>query len=90
MRTPKNILRHEFIGLECEVVRAGNASQVGIKGTVIDETMKTVVIRADGAKRVPKQGTVFRFTLGGTKIDVEGDFIIARPEDRIKKQIRKW
>ncbi len=90
MRTAKNILRHELIGLECEVVHARNKSQVGIRGKVADETMKTLIIKNSGKKRVQKKGTVFRLMLGGKKVDLDGNFIIARPEDRIKKQINKW
>lgn len=87
MRTPENILRHELIGLECEVTGATNKSHLGIKGRIADETMKTLVI---GGKRVPKKGTVFAVMLGGKKTHIDGNFIIARPEDRIKKKIQKW
>ncbi len=91
MRTWKNILQHELIGLECRVVGAANESQTGIRGRIIDETMKTIVIDAGGEKKViQKKGSVFRVRLGGKDVDISGDFIIARPEDRIKKIIRKW
>ncbi|MFQ5887627.1 MAG: ribonuclease P protein subunit, partial [Candidatus Hydrothermarchaeales archaeon] len=36
--TPKNLVRHELIGLETEVVDSTNHSLVGLKGTVVDET----------------------------------------------------
>ena len=90
-RNARNILRHEFIGLPCEIAAARNKSQLGIRGTAIDETMKSIVIETQkGRKRVLKKGAVFRFTLPDAVVRVDGDYIIARPEDRIKKVFRKW
>jgi len=89
MRSEKNILRHELIGLECEVVGASNKSLVGIFGKIQDETMKTLVI-GDARKRVAKQGTRLRLHLHDKKIMVEGDLLVGRPEDRIKKKIKNW
>ena len=86
MRNAENILRHELIGLECEVVAAANRSNVGIKGRIEDETMKTLVI---GGKAVEKKGAVFRVKVDKT-VDIDGNFLLARPEDRIKKKIHKW
>lgn len=90
MRSYKNILRHELIGLECEVVKSLNKIQTGMKGKIVEETMKTVVLKNDGLKRIQKKGTVFRLNLEEGKVDVEGDLIVSRPEDRIKKKIKKW
>ncbi len=91
MRTPSNIIRHELIGLECIIAKASNKSQAGISGKIIDETMKTISIRHEGAnKKIPKQGTVFRISLDNKEVDVDGNYLIARPEDRIKKRFRKW
>ena len=87
MQTAKNILLHELIGLQCEVVNAKNKTQIGLRGKIIDETMKTVIINS---KRVFKCGTIFRLTVAGKKIDVDGSYLLARPEDRIKKKLKKW
>jgi ribonuclease P protein subunit POP4 len=87
MRTPKNILMHELIGLGCEVVAASNTSQIGVKGRIEDETMKNIVLEG---KTIPKKGSVFRISLGKLRVDVKGDMLVARPEDRIKKKFRKW
>jgi len=87
MRTAKNMLLHELIGLQCEVVKSQNKSQIGIKGKITDETMKTVVI---SGKRILKRETTFRITLNGKRIDIYGDYLIARPEDRIKKKVKRW
>lgn len=92
MRVPKNITRHELIGLECTVVKASNKSQAGIAGKIVDETMKTVIIKHGTGenKRIPKKGTIFRIRLDNKEVDVDGNYLVARPEDRIKKKFRKW
>ena len=80
-----NIRRGELIGLHVEVLRSSDPSQVGVRGTVVDETMKTLVIDHRGKeKMIPKKGALFRFeTQGGS--DVRGEDILFRPEERIKR-----
>ncbi|MCX6815705.1 MAG: ribonuclease P protein subunit [Candidatus Aenigmarchaeota archaeon] len=87
MRNIKNIVQHELIGLECEVVKAKNKNAIGISGRITDETLKTMVINN---KRVFKKGTLFCLNLEGKKVYIEGDFLATRPEDRIKKRITRW
>jgi len=90
--TPRNLIKHELIGLNVEVSASTNRYLVGIKGRVVDETKNMLVIRTDsGVKRVPKKSTKFIFTLPDKrKVEVEGNLIIGRPENRIFKKVRKW
>lgn len=44
MLSSKNIFYHELIGLELKVVDSSNPSLIGLCGTVIDETKKTLLI----------------------------------------------
>jgi len=92
MRSKKNVLRHEFIGLECEVVDSRNKSQIGIRGKIVDETRNTFLLEtARGLKRIEKEGRTFRLWLeDGSVVDVNGSYLVSRPEDRIKKRIKKW
>jgi len=91
MRTPKNIIQHELIGLDCEVRQSLNQSQLGIHGRIIDETMKTLLLKTGAdRKRVQKGGSIFRLKLDNAKVDVDGDYLVSRSEDRIKKKIKKW
>ncbi|MBI4174522.1 MAG: ribonuclease P protein component 1 [Candidatus Aenigmarchaeota archaeon] len=90
MRNASNILRHELIGLNCKITGSNNKSQVGIEGKIVDETMKTIILQDGGRKTIEKQGTTFRIEVGGKKVDVDGNFLVSRPEDRIKKKITKW
>lgn len=84
-----NILRNEIIGLDAEVLSDSNPANVGIRGKVIDETMKTLVIRGMGTHRIAKQEAVFKFLLDGVAVKVEGKALMGRPEDRVKKKIKK-
>jgi len=80
-----SVRKLEFIGVEASVVRSTDPSLVGVRGLVVDETRNTFVLDAGGReKRVPKQGTRFRFNLQGG-VELEGEEILFRPEDRIKK-----
>jgi ribonuclease P protein subunit POP4 len=90
MRTPKNVLQHELIGLRCRIVGAKNTAHVGIAGKIRDETMKTLLIGNGEQKVVPKAGSTFRVRLDDTTVDIDGDAILARPEDRIKKLTKRW
>ncbi|MGI0148323.1 MAG: ribonuclease P protein component 1 [Thermoplasmata archaeon] len=80
-----NLRKHELIGLRVEVVNATDPSQSHIRGLVVDETRNTLVVEVEGAeKRIPKQGSRFRFDVQGG-IEVDGEEIRFRPEDRVKK-----
>lgn len=84
-----NILQHEIIGLETEVLNDSNPGNIHIRGRVIDETMKTLVIRGKRTWRIAKKDAVFKFNLDGTTVQVEGKALIGRPEDRVKKKSKK-
>ncbi len=90
--TPRNLPLHELIGLEVEVAEASNRSLVGIKGTVVDETKNTLLVRTGrGDKRIPKRHTKFIFTLPDKrKVKVDGNILAVRPEDRLKLRLRVW
>ncbi|MCD6248218.1 MAG: ribonuclease P protein component 1 [Hadesarchaea archaeon] len=85
--TRQNLLRHELIGLEAEVVESLDPSLKGKKGRIVDETKNMIYIEEMGKiKSLPKSIVVFRVSLpSGEEVMVDGKKIIARPEDRIKK-----
>ncbi len=90
--TPRNILRHELIGLEVEVVDDSNPYNIGVSGRVVDETRNTLLID-DGVRerRIAKGYATFRFKLpDGTLVEVEGSKLVGRPEDRVKRRVRGW
>jgi ribonuclease P protein subunit POP4 len=87
----KGLMKMEFIGLNCEIVLSLNRAQIGLKGKIIDETMKNIILKtAGGVKTIAKKGAVFRIKVKDKKYDIDGNFLIVRPEDRIKKDVKKW
>jgi len=80
MKITPSILQHEFIGLKAKVVQSSNPCYVGIQGRVLEEKEKVVV----------KGTAVFHFTLpDGSVIEVNGRALVGRPEDRVKKVVRR-
>ncbi len=82
-----NILRHELIGLNVEVVDSANKKNIGIKGRIIDETYRTIKIDYKGNEKTLFKGqVVLKMNLPNKKkIEVEGKFLVGRPWDRVKK-----
>ena len=91
MKITPNLLRHEFVGLDAEVVKSSNPSQIGISGKIIKETRNTLVIlHNDLEKMVIKDIAVFHFVLtDGTVVEIDGKAIVGRPENRLKKRVRR-
>ena len=90
--TPQNILRHELIGLTVKVTNANNPMIEGIRGVVVDETKNMLMISAKRRKfMIPKNVATFRFDLpGGIRVDVDGERLVAKPENRLKTKVRRW
>lgn len=96
--TAENIVRHELIGLEVRVKKSKDPTHEKLRGKVIDESYKMIKIegkrigeREPKEKSIPKLNTVFMFTLpNGERVEVDGDLLVSRPEDRIKKKFDKW
>ncbi|MBI4363164.1 MAG: ribonuclease P protein subunit [Euryarchaeota archaeon] len=88
--TRRNLLQHELIGLEAEVARSSNPGLRGLRGRVVDETQRTLVLETPrGTRRVPKEAAHFAFTLpGGERVEVEGRRLLARPEDRVSLRMK--
>jgi len=75
------------------VVDSSHAGFIGIEGKVVDETKNTISIeQEDGTEKiVPKNIATFHFKLPSGKIvEIQGNVILARPEDRIKKKFKNF
>jgi len=92
MRSPKNLVRHELIGLKVKVIGSSNPRNIGVSGRVVDETRNMLILEKANGKEVKlvKEQNVFVFDLGKEKVRVEGGVLVGRPEDRIKKKFRRW
>ena len=92
MITPQNLLRHELIGMNVRITLAKDPTMRGVHGSVVDETKNTLSILASGGTiLVPKNIAIFRFDLpNGTRVDVDGSRLVARPENRLKTKVKRW
>ena len=91
MITSKNLVHHEFIGLKVHATNKKNNS-LNLNGTIIDETKNTIKIEdANNCEKIiPKEGSTFVFEIpNGEKIEIDGNILSIRPEDRIKKRFKK-
>ncbi|MEM2320383.1 MAG: ribonuclease P protein subunit [Candidatus Bathyarchaeia archaeon] len=92
MRELRYILQDEFIGLKVRVVKCTNPRCIGLSGTVLDETRNTfkILCRDGGEKILIKENCIFHFTLPDeTVVEIDGRALVGRPEDRIKKVVRR-
>ncbi|MBD3312086.1 ribonuclease P protein subunit [archaeon] len=72
-----------LIGKKVKIVSAANKALKGIKGRIIDETKNTLTIETeDKIKKVLKKEVKLRIN---TAI-IDGEELIGRPEERLKKK----
>ncbi len=88
---PMSIINAELIGLHTHVVASSDPGQVCNEGKIIDETREMFYIKQDSRViKVPKSIAVFDFTLpDGTIVRVNGKILRGRPEERLKKSLRR-
>ncbi|MEN2975047.1 MAG: ribonuclease P protein subunit [Candidatus Caldarchaeales archaeon] len=87
----RNIVRHEVIGLN--VIARGIKQRVQHYGEIVGESYKTFkILKQDGRIiTLIKDAYIFEFTLpNNEKVEIEGSALLGRPEDRLKKKIRRW
>jgi len=91
VKVTPTILQQGFIGLSAKVVKSSNPNYVGIEGNVVNETRNNLVITHESKnKTIVKKIAIFHFTLSdGTVVEINGKAIVGRPEDRIKKRLRR-
>lgn len=91
MRCLNTVLQDILVGKKAVIVKSRNPSYLNLSGTIIDETKETITID-DGVKRrmIIKRGTIFHVTLpDGTVLEIDGNMLVGRPEDRIKRRLRR-
>lgn len=95
MITINNLVHHEFIGLKVKVTSSKN-KYLNLSGIVIDETKNTIRIEIKNnkglyeEKLIPKNNSIFQFTLPNNEVvEIDGNILSIRPEDRIKKRFKK-
>lgn len=91
MKITPEIINGEFIGTNCRISASRHSGYVGIKGKVIDESKNIfTIMTADRARNVVKEAVVFQFAYSdGTVVEVDGKLLVGRPEDRLKKSVKR-
>jgi ribonuclease P protein subunit POP4 len=91
MKVTPDIIRGEFIGAEGKIAKSRHADYAGISGEVINETKNTfTILHAGKAKSVIKDSAVFHFKFpDGTIVEIDGKLLVGRPEDRLKKSVKR-
>ena len=83
----KELLRNDLIGFYVKIIESTHQDYIGIKGIIVDETKKTLIIMDDKKKkRIAKEVSVLQITLpNGKSYIVDGVSTIGHPVDKIKK-----
>ena len=91
MKIATDIVRHEFIGTNAEIKESNSLSSIGIFGRVVDETRNTFTVLHERKRRVvPKETSTIHFAFSdGTVVEINGKILIGKPEDRLKKTVRR-
>jgi RNase P/RNase MRP subunit p29 len=86
-RNTRNIYGHELIGLHAAIEIKCCSNPFTIKGKIIDETKNMfTVMNKSGKMKVAKKKLKLHLTLPNQqKVTLDGNKLMNRPEDRIKK-----
>ena len=84
MISTDTISRHEFIGLDTQIINSSNQQVIGLNGTIINETKSMFTINTKkGVKNIPKSTSDWKFSILGKETTVIGSKISKRPFERI-------
>jgi ribonuclease P protein subunit POP4 len=91
MKITPDIIRHEFIGTEVKISGNKPSTFLGNFERIVNETRKTFTVSHRGKKRtIIKDLNVFQFRFSdGAIVEIEGKLLTGKPEDRLKKHIRR-
>ena len=83
MQEKIDILRGEFIGKQISVPSRK------IEGKIIDETKNSFLVKTGSArKRILKANSLFQIKANNSFVEVDGNIIAMKPEDRIKIKLK--
>jgi RNase P/RNase MRP subunit p29 len=81
-------LEGEILGAPIVIHRAPSIRQLPLRGTLVDETLETFLVRSEGTDRtlrIAKTGLEATIVLGARELPLKGDALRLRPEDRTKR-----
>lgn len=72
--------------MEIEVTASNNKSLIGKSGKIIDETKQTITIQSKNKKiKLIKSQIKMKTKYNNQTVEIDGNLLVNRPEDRIKK-----
>ncbi len=91
MKITPNIIKQEFIGSQITISKSNHADYIGLHGKVVTETKNTFsILHKNKIKSIIKNSAILRFKfLDGTIAEIDGHLLVGRPEDRLKKNIKR-
>lgn len=91
MKITPNIIKHEFIGTFGTITKSNHSDYLGLTGKVVSETKNTIsFLHNNKIKKIIKNSSTFSFKFqDGTITEIEGHLLVGRPEDRLKKKIKR-
>ncbi|MFQ3321574.1 MAG: RNase P/RNase MRP subunit p29 [Candidatus Thalassarchaeaceae archaeon] len=82
-----NIINLPWISRNLFVTDSSDSTLIGISGTVLNETKRTISIHSDN-KQLNLAKNVIKFTIDDNE-EIDGLFVSQRPEDRINRKYRR-
>jgi ribonuclease P protein subunit POP4 len=91
MKVTPDIIRYELIGTQARIAHSVHTGYLGLAGQVVAETKNTLTLIHQGqSKNIIKDLATFDFSFeDGTTVEVDGSLLVGRPEDRLKKNIKR-
>jgi ribonuclease P protein subunit POP4 len=91
MKVTPDIVRWELIGTEARVCKSSHPGNIDISGKIVDETRNTFAVMQDRKRKIlVKDASTFQFRFPDrTVVEIEGKILVGKPEDRLKKTIRR-
>ncbi len=90
----RNLYMRELIGSSMRVLDHTDGGLIGRGGLLVDETRNTLsFIEGERTITLPKKGSRLEIQVdlreGPTTVALDGDLLMFRPEDRIKRNLKR-
>ena len=88
MISTENILVHETVGLQTEIISSSNPSLIGLGGIIVDETKSMFIVKTSkGYKMLQKKHNDWKFYLNENEVTLSGTLFEKRPFDRLEAKL---
>lgn len=80
------ILYTPLIGYKATIIESKNPNDIGISGTIIDETAKLLILDTEGSKKhFIKDNIIFQINYKQQALNIDGSFLFSTLQTRLKK-----